>query len=75
MGTLATRLDKLVCDSCTQVSHETLGAMTGLGVARSALAYHFTRLYPGLAAWLPRHVPRLLPALAHRLALQHGGKD
>jgi cardiolipin synthase A/B len=73
---LGDRLDQLMRQSCNQVVHETLGAASGLGVARSVLAYHFTRLYPGLASWLPRHVPRLLPALAHRLALQtHGGKD
>jgi cardiolipin synthase len=32
-------------------------------VARTFLAYHFTRWYPGWALWLPRHIPRLQPAL------------
>jgi len=74
---LGDRLEQLMCQSCNQVAAETLSPAGGLGTVRSLFAYHFTRLYPGLASWLPRHVPRLLPALAHRLrpVLQHGGKE
>ena len=39
----------------------------------SFLAYHFTRRYPGWASWLPRHVPRLLPALDRRLQAVYPG--
>jgi cardiolipin synthase len=67
------RLQLLMCDSCNQIARDALGPMSGWRLVRSVLAYHFTRLYPGLASWLPRHVPRLLPALAHRLALQAHG--
>jgi len=74
---LGDRLEQLMCHSCNQVAAETLSPAGGLGTVRSLFAYHFTRLYPGLASWLPRHVPRLLPALAHRLrpVLQHGVKE
>ena len=58
-------------------SHGTLDAMPyqvngekahGPGIydmkAGSFLAFHVTRLYPHWARWLPRQVPRLLPATA-----------
>ena len=47
-------------------------------VVRSFLAFHFTRLYPGWATWLPRHVPRLLPAATDRLQpayAKQGGEE
>jgi cardiolipin synthase A/B len=70
------RLDYLMRHSCRQIEREALGEPRGWGVARSFIAYHFTRLYPGLATWLPRHVPRLLPALAERLKpAYHGPKE
>jgi cardiolipin synthase len=61
-GTLAANLDKLMCSACTQVTEPTLGELKGWPLVQSFLAYHFTRRYPIWAQWLPRHVPRLLPA-------------
>lgn len=63
--TLAANLDKLMCDACNQITVESLGELRGWGLVRSFLAYHFTRYYPKWAQWLPRHVPRLLPAAAN----------
>jgi cardiolipin synthase A/B len=64
---LSERLDQLTCSSCKQVDRVELGQPSRWQVAHSFFAYHFTRRYPGWASWLPRHVPRLLPALASRL--------
>lgn len=61
---LAANLEKLMCQSCNEVRVEQLGELKGLTLFRSFLAYHFTRRYPRWASWLPRHVPRLLPAVA-----------
>jgi cardiolipin synthase len=70
------RLDQLMRHSCHQIEREALGGLRGWGVVRSFLAYHFARRYPGWASWLPRHVPRLLPALAERLEpAYHGPKE
>ena len=60
--TLAANLDKLMCSACTQVTELSLGELKGWPLVQSFLAYHFTRRYPSWAQWLPRHVPRLLPA-------------
>jgi cardiolipin synthase len=62
--TLSAALDKLMCKACTEVTEMALGELKGWALARSFLAYHFTRRYPGWASWLPRHVPRLLPTAA-----------
>ena len=62
--TLSDKLTHLMAHACTQVTEESLGALEGWGLVRSFLAYHFTRHYPRWAQWLPRHVPRLLPAAA-----------
>lgn len=59
---LSRRMDQLMCDSCNQVTAESIGELKGLGLVRSFLAYHFTRRYPRWAAWLPAHAPRLFPA-------------
>ena len=59
---LSQRLDHLMQHACKQITVETLEALEGWTWVRSFLAYHFTRRYPRWAAWLPRHVPRLLPA-------------
>jgi cardiolipin synthase len=67
------RLELMMRRSCTQVEPEAFGPVSGWQVARSFLAFHFTRLYPGLATWLPRHVPRLLPALASGLRHAYHG--
>ena len=63
--------------SCKQIHLEELGRLHGLQLVRSFLAYHFTRRYPSWASWLPRHVPRLLPALTDRLrpVLLRQGKE
>lgn len=61
---LSDKLTHLMAHACTQVTEESLGALEGWGLVRSFLAYHFTRHYPRWAQWLPRHVPRLLPAAA-----------
>lgn len=61
---LATRMDKLMCEACNEIRHEQLGELKGMAWLRSFLAYHFTRRYPRWAAWLPRHVPRLFPAVS-----------
>ncbi|MBE7367557.1 cardiolipin synthase ClsB [Ramlibacter pallidus] len=60
-ATLSQNLDKLMCDSCNQITLDALGELKGWPLVRSFLAYHFTRRYPGWAGWLPRHVPRLIP--------------
>jgi len=62
--TLAANLDKLMCSACTQVTEPSLGELRGWPLVQSFLAYHFTRRYPRWAQWLPRHVPRLMPAAA-----------
>lgn len=59
---LADHLEHLMCHACNEVTEQTLGELKGWGMVHSFLAYHFTRYYPRWAQWLPRHVPRLLPA-------------
>ena len=70
------RLDCLMQHSCREIVREDLQQLGGWGTVRSFLAYHFTRRYPAWVSWLPRHVPRLLPALAERLKpAYHGSKE
>ena len=70
------RLDQLMQNSCHRIEREALGERRGWSILQSFLAYHFTRRYPGWASWLPRHVPRLLPALDRRLqAIYPGHKE
>jgi cardiolipin synthase len=72
-----TRLQQLTRHSCRQVTREEVGELKGWALVRSFLAYHFTRRYPGWASWLPRHVPRLLPARGERHMdplYEHGAK-
>jgi cardiolipin synthase A/B len=61
------RLERTMRDSCKRIDAEELGPARPWHVVRTFLAYHFTRKYPAWALWLPRHVPRLQPALATRL--------
>jgi cardiolipin synthase len=61
-ATLSANLERLMQNACTQITPEALGALQGWPLVRSFLAYHFTRYYPQWAQWLPRHVPRLVPA-------------
>ncbi len=77
--TLAANLDKLMCRACSEVTERRLGELKGWPLVQSFLAYLFARRYPRWAQWLPRHVPRLVPAasspdkpLAHAFA---GGKE
>jgi cardiolipin synthase len=52
--------------SCNEITVASLGELKGWPLVQSFLAYHFTRRYPRWASWLPRHVPRLLPAAPDR---------
>jgi cardiolipin synthase A/B len=72
---LAAKLDHLMRHSCHQIEREAVGELRGWQLLRSFLAYHFTRRYPGWAQWLPRHVPRLLPAIEHLDPAYHGSKE
>jgi cardiolipin synthase len=64
---LYARMEKLMCSACNEITREAFGELRGWAMVRSFVAYHFTRRYPGWAGWLPRHVPRLLPALTGRM--------
>lgn len=59
---LSANLEHLMAHACSQVTEQELGTLEGWGSVRSFLAFHVTRLYPSWARWLPRQVPRLLPA-------------
>ncbi|HET8744822.1 MAG TPA: cardiolipin synthase ClsB [Ramlibacter sp.] len=59
---LAANLQKLMCDACNEITAQDLGELKGWPLVQSFLAYHLARRYPRWASWLPRHVPRLLPA-------------
>lgn len=79
---LGQRLDRLMCDSCNEIRRDSIRPTNRLQgawhVVRGFLAFHAIRLYPGWASWLPRHEPRLQPAMAdHRLtpACATPGKD
>ena len=67
------KLERLMQNSCKQISSADLGPLRGWPLVRSWVAYHFARHYPGWASWLPRHVPRLLPALTDRLRPAYDG--
>ena len=60
-------LEHLMRNSCRQVVYEELEKAGWLQVVRSFIAFHLVRLYPGLGSWLPRHRPRLAPAMADEL--------
>jgi cardiolipin synthase A/B len=71
-------LQHMMVHSCKEIQDEDVGRLRGLQLVRSFVAYHFTRLYPGWATWLPRHVPRLIPAASDRLRpayAEQGGKE
>src|SRR3569833_1591027 len=59
---LSEHLECLMRNSCKRITLEDAGELSGWATVRSFFAYHFTRRYPGWATWLPRHVPRLMPA-------------
>jgi cardiolipin synthase len=58
---------ELMRRSCKEITRESAGEPTTWALVRSFLAFHFALRYPGWASWLPRHVPRLLPASTDRL--------
>ncbi|MEJ8835527.1 cardiolipin synthase ClsB [Ramlibacter sp. AN1133] len=60
--TLSANLDKLMRKACNEITVQSLGELKGWALVKNFLAYHFTRHYARWATWLPRHVPRLLPA-------------
>ncbi|MDQ8021956.1 MAG: cardiolipin synthase ClsB [Moraxellaceae bacterium] len=60
---LTERLDHLMRHSCKQVEADTLGEWSGWRLVRSFFVFHFMRWYPSWAGWLPRHAPRLKPAV------------
>ena len=61
------RLDHLMRHSCKKIEKEDLGQPQVLAATRNFVAYHFARYYPAWATWLPRHEPRLLPAMNDRM--------
>lgn len=70
------RLAVLMRNSCDRIEREAIGELRGWELVRSYAAYHLTRWYPAWVSWLPRHVPRLLPASSERLhPVWHGPKD
>jgi cardiolipin synthase len=65
------RLDLMIRQSCKRIEPGQLEPLRGWQLVRSYLVYHVTRLYPGWASWLPRHVPQLFHAYSGR----SGGKE
>lgn len=61
------RLQQLMRTSCRQIAYEELENAGWLQVLRSFIAFHLVRLYPGIGSWLPRHRPRLAPAMPQEL--------
>jgi cardiolipin synthase len=65
---MAERLEHLMRDSCKQIVPEELERQHRFGdVVRSFIAFHLVRLYPMLVGLLPRHRPRLAPAMPEEL--------
>ena len=65
---LTGRLDHLIANSCTLIGNQHLGELSGWKLVRSFIAFHLIRRYHRWASWLPRHVPRLHPPMAHPLS-------
>jgi cardiolipin synthase len=66
---LTGRLEHLMRHSCKQIVPEELERQHRFGdVVRSFIAFHLVRLYPTLVGLLPRHRPRLAPAMPEELA-------
>ncbi len=61
--TLRARLDHLVDNACKQIDAQTIGQPTRWQLVRSFMVFHLLRRYSGWLGWLPRHVPKLVPAL------------
>ncbi|TFZ01903.1 cardiolipin synthase ClsB [Ramlibacter humi] len=65
---LSSNLQRLMRKSCQEILYEELEHNAGwLGVVRSFIAFHLVRLYPAMASWLPRHRPRLAPAMPEEM--------
>jgi cardiolipin synthase len=63
-ASIAAQLERLMRESCRQVQLQDVEKEGGLlNLARSFIAYHLVHLYPALTSWLPRHRPRLAPAM------------
>ena len=72
---LAERLDRLMRHDCREVDAAHLGPVRGWALVRSYLAFHVMRKFPQWARWLPRHVPRLLPAAQAGLTPPRPARD
>jgi cardiolipin synthase A/B len=64
---LSRRLEHMMRHQCRAVEAEEFARANAWRLLHGWLAYYVTRLYPSWANWLPRHVPRLLPAHAGHL--------
>jgi cardiolipin synthase len=60
---LHTNLERLTQTSCQEIHLDELGEVSGWALVRSYIAFHLIRKYPRWFRWLPRHVPKLAPAL------------
>ena len=67
---LHAHLDRLMQHACKQIDAQHIGAPSRWELLRSFCVFHVLRRYPGWANWLPRHVPRLVPAKVAADALQ-----
>jgi len=76
---LRSRLDAIIQHDCKAVVRPQGTSHFGLWQSlRSAVVFHFLRRFPGWAALLPRHVPKLVPAgrdLAGRAAGERIGVE
>ena len=57
------RLDRLMRNSCKRIELRELGEWSAWRLVRSFFVFHVLRRYTLWAGWLPRHAPRLAPAL------------
>ena len=64
---LTLRLEHLMQHSCTRIDSEQLGQPRGLTMVRNFFAFHLIRRYHLWASWLPRHMPKLHPAMVDPL--------
>ncbi len=64
--TLHERLEHLMCNCCKQVRVDELAESSTWRLVRSYFVFHVLRMYPSWARLLPRHSPRLAPAVDPR---------
>ena len=60
---LRERLEQLMQNHCKRVEAADLDEWSGWRLVRSFFVFHLLRWYPSWAGWLPRHAPRLEPAV------------